>query len=180
MKSVGEVMAIGRKFEEVLQKALRMLEIGVSGLVANDDFQFDNLETELSEPTEERVFAIPAAIKQNFSIDKIHELSHIDKWFLYKIKNIVDIELELQAAGANLQSQLMQQAKQHGFSDTQIATATGSNEMAVRELRQKMDIRPFVRQIGHAGPRSIPPRQIICISRITALKMMLNFRKKTQ
>ncbi|MBN1350764.1 carbamoyl-phosphate synthase (glutamine-hydrolyzing) large subunit [candidate division KSB1 bacterium] len=147
MKSVGEVMAIGRKFEEALQKALRMLEIGVCGLVGNENFQFETIEKELSEPTEERVFAIPEAIKQGISIDRIHNLSHIDNWFLYKIKKIVDIELKLRNTGSNLSYDLMLEAKQHGFSDYQIGGMTQINEMGIRKLRQEMKITPFVRQI---------------------------------
>jgi len=101
MKSVGEVMAIGRKFEEALQKGLRMLEIGARGLVLNKEMAFGemgadetesaDLERELAEPTDLRVFAIPEAMKKGFSIERIHELTHIDQWFLYKIKNIVEI-----------------------------------------------------------------------------------------
>jgi len=90
MKSVGEVMAIGRKFEEALQKALRMLEIGVCGLVGNDNLHFVDVERELREPTPERMFAIAAAMQGGQDIDRIHELSHIDKWFLYKIQDSVD------------------------------------------------------------------------------------------
>src|SRR5262249_745665 len=92
MKSVGEGMGIGRKFEEGLEKAVRMLDIGVGGLVGNQSFRFSDLDKELSEPTHERIFAVPEAIKQGYSIDRIHELSRIDKWFLYKIKNVVEIE----------------------------------------------------------------------------------------
>src|SRR4030095_12894162 len=95
MKSVGEVMAIGRKFEEALQKALRMLDIGVVGLVGNANLCFSDLDRELSEPTHQRLFAIPQALKERYSVDRIHELSKIDKWFLHKISNIVGIEEDL-------------------------------------------------------------------------------------
>ena len=104
MKSVGEVMAIGRKFEEALQKALRMLDIGVVGLVGNPDLDFSNLDRELSEPTYQRIFAIPQALKEGYSVDRIHELSKIDKWFLHKISNLVQIEEDLrQQPGQRLQ-----------------------------------------------------------------------------
>jgi carbamoyl-phosphate synthase large subunit len=96
MKSVGEVMAIGRNFEEALQKALRMLEIGVHGLIGNDHLKFENLASELQNPTDERVFAIPLAMQAGLSIDRIYELTDIDKWFLYKLKNILDIAAKLQ------------------------------------------------------------------------------------
>lgn len=147
MKSVGEVMAIGRKFEEALQKALRMLEIGVCGLVANENFQLKNLKKELKDPTDERIFAIAEAIKAGFSIERIHKLSNIDKWFLFKIKNIVDIEAALRQTGDNISRELMLEAKQHGFCDLQIAKMTGSSEMDVRNVREAMNLTPFVRQI---------------------------------
>src|SRR5439155_313167 len=99
MKSVGEVMAIGRSFEEAFQKALRMLDIGVSGLVGNaGKFQFRDLESELRDPSHERVFAIPEAIKRGYPIQRIHDLSHIDLWFLQKIEHIVNLERRIRAA----------------------------------------------------------------------------------
>jgi len=128
MKSVGEVMAIGRKFEEVLQKALRMLEIGVHGLVANDNFQFTNVEKELKQPTEERIFAVVQALKDGMSINRINRLSHIDRWFLYKIANVVRIEEKLHGLqqGQEIPIELFREAKQAGFSDKQIAVLTGN------------------------------------------------------
>ena len=121
MMSVGEVMAIGRSFEEALQKALRMLEIGVHGLVGNDKQPFDVLEQELEKPTDERVFAIPQAINAGFTIDKIHDLSRIDRWFLHKIRHIVDIERSLQSyVGGECPSETLVEAKKTGFSDKQI------------------------------------------------------------
>jgi carbamoyl-phosphate synthase large subunit len=148
MKSVGEVMAIGRKFEEALQKALRMLDIGVGGLVGNDSFRFSDLERELHEPTHERIFAIPEAINQGYSIDRIHELSRIDKWFLYKIKKIVDIEVKVrQSAGRQCSRELLMEAKQSGFADQQIARSVGLEEAQVRELRHEYGIVPCVKQI---------------------------------
>ena len=111
MKSVGEVMAIGRKFEEALQKGLRMLETGVCGLIGNDNFRFTDLDRELCEPTPERIFAISEAIKQGYSIDRINELTLIDKWFLYKIRNLVEIEEKIRRARA-CPRELLVEAKQ--------------------------------------------------------------------
>ena len=93
MKSVGEVMSIGRSFEEALQKALRMLEIGVDGIVANSNMRLlDDLDEELGHPTDRRIFFIPAALKQGYTVDRLHELTHIDRWFLHKIEHIVEVE----------------------------------------------------------------------------------------
>ncbi len=148
MKSVGEIMAIGRKFEEALQKGLRMLEIGASGLVLNQQFRSGDIRKELAEPTDQRVFAVPEAIKAGMSIDEIHELSHIDKWFLYKIKNIVYIEMQLARVGEQRCPQdLLLEAKQYGFSDEQIARALDKDEMQVRELRKAYGLTPWVKQI---------------------------------
>jgi len=120
MKSVGEVMAIGRTFEEVLQKALRMLEIGVDGLVGKRTV-VTNLESELCEPTPERIFVIAEALQRGFSIDRIHELTHVEKWFLYKIQHIVDLAVQLKDDPNPLESDsLLLRAKQAGFSDKQI------------------------------------------------------------
>ena len=148
MKSVGEIMAIGRKFEEALQKGLRMLEIGASGLVLNRQFDIEDVKKELAEPTDQRVFAVPAAFKAGMTVDEIHELSYIDKWFLYKIKNIVDIEERLGAVGEQrCPSDLLEEAKQHGFSDEQIGRALGTSEHDVRELRKAYGLTPKVKQI---------------------------------
>jgi len=152
MKSVGEVMAIGRGFEEAIQKALRMLEIGVCGLVGNDNFHFTDLEKELSEPTHERIFAITEAIKRGEGTDKIHELSHIDKWFLYKIQHVVEIAQKLRhVTTQNMPCDLLLEAKQKGFSDLQIAKLTGSEEFQVRKLRTDYGIVPCVKQIDTLG-----------------------------
>ena len=152
MKSVGEVMAIGRKFEEALQKALRMLEIGADGLVCNDAVQFGDFREELTKPTDERVFAISEAIKAGLSIDEIYELSHIDKWFLYKIQNVVDIEKQLREVGEQrCPRDLLLEAKQAGFSDKQIGCALGLEENEVRELRKNYGLNPYVKQIDTLG-----------------------------
>jgi len=118
MKSVGEVMAIGRKFEEALQKALRMLEIGVDGLVANEHCRPEGLEKELSEPTDMRIFAVAEAVRRGWSVERIRELSHIDPWFLHKIGRIVAVEEELRRfMGHGCPEGLLREAKQAGFSE---------------------------------------------------------------
>jgi len=147
MKSVGEVMAIARGYEEALQKAIRMLDVGMNGLVCND-LAFDELERELKEPTDKRMFAIAEALRRGYSIDKIYELSNVDPWFLYKMRNIVEIEKELNQYNLeNLPVFLLEKAKQKGFSDQQIAMLIGSTELAVREKRKKLGIKPVVKQI---------------------------------
>jgi len=148
MKSVGEVMAIGRCFEESLQKALRMLDIGVSGLVGNPHLEFDDVETELQHPTDERVFAIAQAIKSGLSVERVYELTHIDPWFLYKLQNILKIEEEVaQYANGVCPRGSLLKAKKAGFSDLQISKALNSDEGAVRELRINYGLRPSVKQI---------------------------------
>ncbi len=148
MKSVGEIMAIGRKFEEALQKGLRMLEIGASGLVLNRQFDIEDIKKELAEPTDQRVFAVPAALKAGMSVDDIHKLSYIDKWFIYKIKNIVEIEERLcQVGEQRCPKDLLEEAKQHGFSDEQISRALNTDEIDVRALRQAYGLTPKVKQI---------------------------------
>jgi carbamoyl-phosphate synthase large subunit len=147
MKSVGEVMAIARSFEEVLQKAIRMLEVGMNGVVCND-IEFDDLDQELAKPTDKRIFAIAEAIKKGYSIDRIYKISYVDPWFLYKIKNIIDIEKQLKGKKIDKISKgLLREAKQKGFSDKQIAILTNSDELKVREIRKKKKIIPYVKQI---------------------------------
>jgi carbamoyl-phosphate synthase large subunit len=147
MKSVGEVMAIARSYEEVLQKAIRMLDIGMPGLVGNT-LKFDNLKKELREPTDKRMFAIAEAIQRGYSIEKIYELSKIDPWYLYKIKNIVDIAKDLSHYRLeNIPASLLQEAKQKGFSDHQIAILTERTELDVRKTRKEFGIVPYVKQI---------------------------------
>jgi len=147
MKSVGEIMAIGRSYEEVLQKAIRMLDMGIDGLVCNN-LKFKDLNTELKEPTDKRMFAIVEAIKSGYSIEKIYQLSKVDPWFLYKMRNIVEIERKLQQYQIKeLPENLLKEAKQKGFSDIQIAMLTQTDELAVREKRKKLGIVPCVKQI---------------------------------
>jgi len=154
MKSVGEVMAIGRSFEEVLQKALRMLGNGLHGLVCNNTKITQNITAELKNPTDKRILAIAEAIKKQYSIDKIHSLSKIDKWFLYKIKNIVDTEKETRKYNIkNIPIELILLAKKLGFSDFQIGRLLfkdknyDENLLTVRKLRKKNNIIPYVKQI---------------------------------
>ena len=152
MKSVGEVMAIGRTFEEALQKALRMLQTGVHGLVGNDNFGFTDLEKELCEPTPSRIFAVAEAIKRDYPLERIYELSGIDKWFLYKIQNVVEMEKLLRRVpNKQCASELLLEAKQMGFSDFQIAKLTGSEESEIRQQRKECRVVPFVKQIDTLG-----------------------------
>jgi len=154
MKSVGEVMAIGRKFEEALQKALRMLGIGLHGLVCNSVKISQNLNAELKNPTDKRVLAVAEAIKQGYSIKHVYSLSKIDKWFLYKIKNIIEAEKELKKYSMNnIPAELLRLAKQQGFSDFQIARILAGNTnsedslLKVRNLRKRYGILPYTKQI---------------------------------
>ncbi len=147
MKSVGEVMAIARSFEEALQKAIRMLDIGMPGL-AYSKLEFNDLEKEIKEPTDKRMFAIAEAIRRGYSIEKLHELSKIDPWFLHKIKNIIELEHKLSRYKLeDLPPQLLREAKQKGYSDAQIAMLTGSTELDVRKRRKALGIVPSVKQI---------------------------------
>ena len=153
MKSVGEVMAIGRCFEEALQKAVRMLDIGKVGLVCNpgDDEQepVEAVRDILANPTDERLFKIVKAIKMGISIEDIYQLSGVDPWFLYKIENIIDLEEELRrlSLGGEETVDTIREAKRLGFSDRQIAACLKTDEMSVRELRKRNGIVPVVKQI---------------------------------
>ncbi len=147
MKSVGEVMAIGRSYEEVLQKAIRMLDLGLKGLVCNDR-SFDNLDAELTEPTERRMFAIAEALRTGCTVERIHEMTHVDKWFLFKMKNIVELwQLLKDYSLEDMPCELFREAKQKGFSDAQIAHITGAREEAVRKRRKELGITPCIKQI---------------------------------
>lgn len=148
MKSVGEVMALGRHFEEALQKGLRMLEIGALGLVGNRNFSFSDLTRELAEPSEERIFAIVQAFMHGFTIDEVHRLTHIDNWFLHKLKNVADIGRELMLfRDQRIPPASLKKAKQAGFSDRQIAALMGKKEEEIRTCRESYNLRPFIRQI---------------------------------
>ncbi|MFH1437697.1 MAG: carbamoyl-phosphate synthase (glutamine-hydrolyzing) large subunit [Pseudomonadota bacterium] len=147
MKSVGEVMAIARGFEEALQKAVRMLDVGMNGIVGNE-LKTGNLENELRQPTDKRMFAIAEALKAGFSIEKIRGLTKIDPWFLYKLKNIVEAGVELEGRSLKkLPDGVLRRAKEMGFSDKQIAILTGSTEPEVRKKRIDAGIVPYEKQI---------------------------------
>jgi carbamoyl-phosphate synthase large subunit len=145
MKSIGEVMAIGRTYEEVLQKAIRMLDMGMAGLVCNE-LEFDDLERALAEPTDRRMFAVAEALGRGMSAEKIGELSKINPWFIHKMANIVAMAKRLREA-RTLNPELLAEAKRLGFSDQQVATARGKTEKEVRALRIKLGIVPCVKQI---------------------------------
>lgn len=154
MKSVGEVMAIGRTFEEVVQKAIRMCDIGKDGLVANTNLahqskadDIERIEQALLHPTDEIIFAVVESIKAGLTIARINQLSGIDPWFLLKIKNIVDMEEEIRRKSNSFDEQLIKKAKKMGFSDKQLARGLNLEEMQVRNLRQKFNIRPVIKQI---------------------------------
>jgi carbamoyl-phosphate synthase large subunit len=148
MKSVGEVMSIGRSFEEALQKAIRMLDIGMDGLVCNNSMSFRDLDRELKSPTDQRVFAIAEALKKGYAVDRIYQLSRIDKWFIYSMKNVVGMEPELKGMKPEkLTRNLLLKAKKMGFSDRQIAILMGIEELGVRKIRKKLGIFPRVKQI---------------------------------
>ncbi|MGE5362609.1 MAG: carbamoyl-phosphate synthase (glutamine-hydrolyzing) large subunit [Bacteroidota bacterium] len=147
MKSVGEVMSIGRSFEEAIQKAIRMLEVGMTGLVCNDH-EFEDLENLIQEPTDKRIFAVAQALENGASVDRIHELSKIDRWFLYKLKNIVEIKDELRKYQLqSIPESLLREAKKKGFSDKQIGMLINEDEHYVRNIRKGLNIVPCVKQI---------------------------------
>lgn len=145
MKSVGEVMAIARTFEEALQKALRMLNIGVHGLVQNT-LAFDDLEAELQHPTDRRIFAIAEALKCHLSVEKIHTLTGIDPFFLHRMNRIIQSEEALSTA-KDLTKDLLLNAKQLGFSDFQIAKIHKTDPLDIRALRKKLGVAPSIKQI---------------------------------
>ncbi|KAI8999235.1 hypothetical protein BC832DRAFT_565451 [Gaertneriomyces semiglobifer] len=148
MKSVGEVMAIGRTFEETIQKAIRAVEYTFIGFAQNDVVEDEKLEEELQYPSDQRLFAIANAMHKGFSVDKIWALTNIDKWFLNKLKNIVDLDGKLSSFTAStLPTNLLRSAKQIGFSDRQIAKAIGTTELGVRKIRVDKNITPYVKQI---------------------------------
>ena len=157
MKSVGEIMSIGRSFEELIQKGLRMIGQGMHGFVGNDHTKFENLDEELANPTDLRIFAIAQALEEGYSIQRIYELTKIDTWFIERLKNIVDYKHKLETYNAveEIPADVMRQAKVLGFSDFQIArfvlkTKGGNMEkenLAVRSYRKKLGILPAVKRI---------------------------------
>ena len=157
MKSVGEVMAIGRTFEEAIQKGLRMIGQGLHGFVGNKELKIDDVEAALKAPTDKRVLVVEKALHSGYTVDQIHDLTKIDKWFLQKLQNILNTYVELQEKGAiqNVDVELMRRAKIQGFTDFQISRAVGLEALIdaeiatklVRELRKQMGILPVVKQI---------------------------------
>ena len=157
MKSVGEVMAIGRTFEEAIQKGLRMIGQGLHGFVGNHELEIEDVDAALKAPTDKRVLVVEKALHSGYTVDQIHDLTKIDKWFLYKLQNILNTYVELQEKGAiqNVDVELMRRAKVQGFTDFQISRAVGLEAMIdpeiatklVRELRKQMGILPVVKQI---------------------------------
>ena len=157
MKSVGEVMAIGRTFEEAIQKGLRMIGQGMHGFVENKELQIDDIDAALHEPTDKRIFIISKAMQQGYTIDRIHELTKIDKWFLQKLHNIKDTSKALHACKSInvMDNDLLRRAKVQGFTDFQIARALGMEEemdieeasLIVRRRRLSAGIVPVVKQI---------------------------------
>ncbi|PFH49641.1 hypothetical protein AMATHDRAFT_62764 [Amanita thiersii Skay4041] len=146
MKSVGEVMSIGRTFEETIQKAIRAIDDQFTGFEKND--YVENIDEELTNPTDKRIFAISTAFYRGYSVDKIWQMTNIDKWFLTKLERIFKLEQTLSTCNVStITSELLRQAKQLGFSDRQLANCMGSTELAVRRLRQETGIAPFVKQI---------------------------------
>ena len=158
MKSVGEIMSIGRTFEEIIQKGLRMIGQGMHGFVGNDHTRFENLDDELANPTDLRIFAIAQALEEGYSIERIFELTKIDPWFIGKLKNIVDYKQKLQGYNSleEIPAEVMREAKVMGFSDFQIARfvlkpTSGNMEkenLAVRAYRKKLGILPAVKRIN--------------------------------
>ena len=161
MKSVGEVMAIGRTFEEAIQKGLRMIGQGMHGFVENKELVINDIDKALREPTDKRIFVISKALKAGYSVDQIHELTKIDKWFLCKLQNIISTSKALSSEAEALVSdpdscgELIRRAKEQGFSDFQIARALKMENrmsiedatMHIRNLRKKLGILPVVKQI---------------------------------
>ncbi len=157
MKSVGEIMSIGRTFEEAIQKGLRMIGQGMHGFVANKEIQVNNIENELSKPTDKRIFVIAKALKEGYSIEKIHELTKIDNWFLFKLKKIIDIDKQLSDYQdlEDVSNNFLLETKQAGFSDFQIARLVFKSKdniieqdlLKVRNHRIRNNITPVVKQI---------------------------------
>ena len=157
MKSVGEIMSIGKSFEEIMQKGLRMIGQGMHGFVGNKDLEFANLEEELSNPTDLRIFAVAKALEEGYSIERIHDLTKIDTWFLGKLKNIVDYAEELKKYNTieEIPVDVMKEAKRLGFSDFQIARYVEDpkdnmekGNLKVRAHRKKNNILPAIKRIN--------------------------------
>ena len=157
MKSVGEVMAIGRTFEEAIQKGLRMIGQGMHGFVGNKDIKIDDIDHALTDPTDKRIFVIAKAMQNGYDVERIHQLTKIDRWFLYKLQNIINTsdELSTYTSLQQLPAELLRLAKQQGFSDFQVGRAVLKDQMTdtektildVRSIRKGLGIVPVVKQI---------------------------------
>ena len=157
MKSVGEVMAIGRNFEEAIQKGLRMIGQGMHGFVENKELEIKDIDAALCEPTDKRIFVISKAMHKGYTIEQIHKLTKIDHWFLHKLKHIIDVDEQLKTCNINtLDKELLRTAKVYGFTDFQIARAVGLEDevnnmhkavLLIRQLRKSYGILPVVKQI---------------------------------
>ncbi len=157
MKSVGEVMAIGRTFEEVIQKGLRMIGQGMHGFVGNHDMKIEDIDRALAEPTDKRIFVVAKAMQQGYDVERIHQLTKIDRWFLEKLHHIIvtDDDLKAYSSVDEVPADLLRRAKEQGFSDFQIARAvmkdkmdiSGCHNLVVRARRKELGILPVVKQI---------------------------------
>ena len=156
MKSVGEIMSIGKTFEEAIQKGLRMISQGMHGFVGNSDMEFEDIDDALSNPTDTRIFSITSAFDNGYDVDRIHHLTKIDKWFLYKLKSIYDTHLELKNYNKveDCPDELIKVSKMKGFSDFQLARFINKDNqglhdqmLKIREYRKSIGIVPFIKQI---------------------------------
>ena len=156
MKSVGEIMSIGKTFEEAIQKGLRMISQGMHGFVGNSDMEFENIDESLSNPTDTRIFTITSAFDDGYDVDRIHDLTKIDKWFLYKLKSIYDTHLELKKYNKveDCPDELIKISKMKGFSDFQLARFINKDDenmhdqmLKIRSYRKSIGIVPYIKQI---------------------------------
>ena len=187
MKSVGEIMSIGRTFEEMIQKGLRMIGQGMHGFVGNDHTRFENLDDSLENPTDLRIFAIAQALEEGYTVERIEQLTKIDKWFIERLKHIVDLKKQLMTYNKleDLDDHFLQEVKAAGFSDFQIARfvlkpKSGNMEkenLEVRRYRQSKGIMPAVKRINTVAQRCLPHR-IQCGVRLV-LGQRHQHRKKT-
>ena len=169
MKSVGEIMSIGKSFEEIIQKGLRMIGQGMHGFVGNNDIRFDDLEKALTHPTDLRIFAIAQALEEGWTVERISDLTKIDRWFVERLKNIVDYSHKLGAYDKieDLPKDVLAEAKRLGFSDFQIARLVEKPEgtmeaevLRVRAHRKSLDILPKVRRINTVASEYPRPYQL--------------------
>jgi carbamoyl-phosphate synthase large subunit len=181
MKSVGEVMAIGRTWEESLQKAVRMIDPKFNGF---ESMEFEDLDKALKEPTDQRLFAVGSAMMNHgYSVDKIHALTKIDKWFLHKLDNIFNISKSFSAESKGVADYVPKitkdkfvTAKRAGFSDIQIAKLCGSEEMVVRKARKGLGVIPFVKKVLRLNQRLTPLQQSSLLRRTISIPHTLHLK----